>query len=395
MIHEAEIAQLLADIESSRVERTASLTDADKFCKAICAFANDMPGTALPGFLFIGVDKKGDPSGATIDEKLLETLSAHRSNGQIMPLPSMDVYKSTLKGKEIAVIEVVPSDMPPVRYKNQVWIRVGPTSRIATAQDERRLTERRVDRSRTWDLQACLDATLDDLALDLFRLSYLPQAVSRVVLDENQRSIEDQLGSLRLFNSRLNVPTNGAVLLFGRDPEYFFPGAYVQYVRYAGLSQAADVEVEQRLSGDMIQVLRGIDQLAQNVAETRPLRQPDLSDRIVHGYPPVALHELFTNAVIHRNYDGSTTPVVINQFSDRIEIINPGSLYGDLTAEQFPQGVSYRNPLLAEAAKVLGFANRFGRGVALAQDALDKNESPPLEYVVGENHMLMTVRKRA
>lgn len=394
MTNDVEIARLVADSESSRVERTESVSDSDKFCKAICAFANDMLGNDLPGFLFIGVDKKGEPTGAMIDERLLETLAHHRSNGQIIPLPSMEVYKATYKGQDIAVVEVSPSDMPPVRYKNQVWIRVGPTARIASAQDERRLTERRIDRARTWDLQACMDATLDDLALDLFSLSYLPQAVSRQVLDENQRSIEDQLGSLRFYNSRLRVPTNGAVLLFGRDPEYFFPGAYVQYVRYTGSNQATDVEVEQRLSGDLVQVMRGIDQLAQSVAETHPLRQADLSDKLVYRYPPIALHELMTNAIIHRNYEGSTTPVTINHFSDRIEILNPGSLYGDLTAEQFPQGVSYRNPLLAEAAKVLGFANRFGRGIALAQDALAKNDSPALEYVVGENHMLMTVRKR-
>src|SRR5688500_16507641 len=74
-------------------------------------------------------------------------------------------------------------------------------------------------------------------------------------------------------------------------------------------------------------------------------------------HPPVALHELFINSVIHRNYDGSTTPASINHFSDRIEIQNPGSLYGDLTKDQFPDGTAYRNPVLAEAAKTLGFAN--------------------------------------
>jgi len=394
VITDSQIALLIADIESSRVERTESINDADKFCKAICAFSNDLPGDGLPGYLLIGIDKTGNPTGVTVNERLLETLANHRSNGQIIPIPSMEVYKATFNGQAIAVVEVVPSDMPPVRYKNQVWVRVGPSARLASAQDERRLTERRIDHARTWDLQSCLDATLGDLALDLFRLSYLPQAVSREVIDENQRSIEEQLGSLRLFNFRLNAPTNGAVLLFGRNPEYFFAGAYIQYVRYAGISQSSDVDAEQRLSGDLLQILRGLDQLAQSVAETRPLRQADLSEVLVSSYPPAALHELLINAVIHRNYDGSTTPVTVNHYSDRIEIQNPGSLFGDLTADQFPRGVSYRNPVLAEAAKVLGFANRFGRGISLAQDALVKNGSPPLEYVVGENHMQMTVRKR-
>ena len=100
------------------------------------------------------------------------------------------------------------------------------------------------------------------------------------------------------------------------------------------------------------------------------------------------------NSVIHRNYDGSTTPISINHFADRIEIQNPGSLYGDLTRAQFPRGTSYRNPVLAEVAKTLGFANRFGRGISLAESLLSKNGSPPLEYVLGENHLAMIVKQR-
>src|SRR5438046_1093105 len=109
-----EIDKLLLDLESFRVERTESLNDTDKFCKAICAFANDMPGSGLPGYLFVGVDKKGRPTGAKIDERLLENLASHRDNGQILPIPTIHVFKTAHVGVEIAVVEVQPSDMPPV-----------------------------------------------------------------------------------------------------------------------------------------------------------------------------------------------------------------------------------------------------------------------------------------
>jgi ATP-dependent DNA helicase RecG len=394
LIDPDEIEHLLADLESGRVERTESVDKTAKFCKAICAFANDMPGHRLPGYLCIGVDKDGSPTSAAIDERLLETLAGHRSNGQIIPVPSMEVAKIPYRGVPIAVVKVEPSDLPPVRYQMQTWIRVGPSARLATQEEERRLTERRVDRARTWDLQACMDASLNDLALDLFRLTYLPQAVSRQVIEENGRSIEEQLGSLRFYHKPLQRPTNGAVLLFGKDPEGFVPGAYVQYVRYAGESQATEVLLERRFGGDLLQVMRSLDQLALDVAGARPLRLSNLAETMVRDYPEVALHELLMNAVVHRNYDNSTTPISINHFSDRIEIQNPGSLFGDLTVGQFPNGVSYRNPVLAEAAKTLGFVNRFGRGVAVAQRELQQNGSPPLEYVVGDNHMLMLLRKR-
>ncbi len=394
MIDPHEVERLLSALESDRVERTEGVKDSDKYCKAICAFANDMPGHALPGYLCIGVDRNGVPAGVLIDERLLESLASHRSNGQIIPMPRMEVAKVDYRGVPIAVVKVEPSDLPPVRYRMQTWIRVGPSARLASPEEERRLTERRVDRARTWDLQACVGSSLDDLAIELFRLTYLPQAVSRQVIEENGRPIEEQLGSLRFYHKPLDAPTNGALLLFGKDPESFVPGAYVQYVRYAGESQATEVMVERRLGGDLLQVMRGLDQLSQDIANARPMRLADLSETTIQDYPEIALHELLMNAVIHRNYDNSTTPISINQFSDRIEIQNPGSLFGDLNRRQFPNGVSYRNPVLAEAAKTLGFVNRFGRGIAVAQQELIRNGSPLLEYEVGENHMLMILRKR-
>ncbi|MDA8377471.1 MAG: putative DNA binding domain-containing protein [Planctomycetia bacterium] len=390
-----DIDKLLMDMESFRVERTESLGDMDKFCKAICAFSNDMPGSGLPGYLFVGVDKKGVPTGANIDERLLESFASHRNNGQILPVPSMHVFKANCRGKDIAVVEVFPSDMPPVRYKQVVYIRTGPSTGIATAEQERRLEERRVDRARTWDTRACVDASLNDLALDIFKSTYLPSGVSRAVLEENGRSVEEQLGSLRFYHKKLNAPTNAAVLLFGKDPLYFFPGAYVQYVKYDGPSQSDPPVKEMRISGDFVNVMRDLDRLAKDVANYRPIRRSDLSEEMVADYPDIALHELFINAVIHRNYDGSTTPVSINHFSDRIEIQNPGSLYGDLTRDQFPGGTAYRNPVLAEAAKILGFANQFGRGIALAEDRLLKNGSPKLGYALGDNHLVMIVRQRS
>ena len=136
-----DIDVLLADLELFRVERTESLNDTDKFCKAICAFANDMPGSGLPGYLFVGVDKNGKPTAAKIDERLLESLASHRDNGNILPIPTMHVFKAVHDGVDIAVVEVQPSDMPPVRYKQTVWIRTGPSADRATAEQERRLEE--------------------------------------------------------------------------------------------------------------------------------------------------------------------------------------------------------------------------------------------------------------
>ena len=54
-------------------------------------------------------------------------------------------------------------------------------------------------------------------------------------------------------------------------------------------------------------------------------------------YPIVALQQLIRNAVLHRTYEATNAPVRVYWFSDRIEIHNPGGLYGQVTPENFGQ----------------------------------------------------------
>lgn len=96
--------------------------------------------------------------------------------------------------------------------------------------------------------------------------------------------------------------------------------------------------------------------------------------------------------MLHRDYE-SNQPVRFYVFSDRIEIQNPGGLYGDARPENFPRVNDYRNPVLAEAMAVLGYANRFGRGVARAQALLEQNGSPPPQFSYEQSHFLVIVFK--
>lgn len=78
------------------------------------------------------------------------------------------------------------------------------------------------------------------------------------------------------------------------------------------------------------------------------------------------------NAVMHRDYQFHT-PIRLYQFDDRIEILNAGGLYGNARPENFPNVNDYRNPVIAEAMKVLGYVNRFSRGVSRVNEELFEN----------------------
>ena len=117
---DSQLEALLNDPESDRVERTVSIKDTDKLGEAICAFANDLPDHRYPGVLFIGA--QGDACGQIdVTDQLLQNLAGIRSDGNLLPQPSMVVEKRRIRDCDLAVITVQPASDTPVRYKGTVW----------------------------------------------------------------------------------------------------------------------------------------------------------------------------------------------------------------------------------------------------------------------------------
>ena len=393
MLGTDRLRALMANHESDRVELTVSTKNTDKFGEAICAFANDFPNHRQPGYLLVGVNDDGKAAGLTVTDEFLRRLGELRSNVHIEPLPAMTVQKYTLPEGDVAVVEVLPSDLPPVRYKGRVWIRVGPSRRGANRQEERILTEKRTASQKTFDLRPCRGCTIDDLTLDLFRVGYLPAAVSRDVIAENDRGTDEQMASLRFYDLNAGCPTNAGALLFAKDPLYWIPGARVQFVRWAGTTMS-DVPIrEQQFSGDLLTTLREIQTFLSLPAHPRPVAESALRERTEIDYPPVAIRELLWNAVMHRSYE-SNAPVRFYWYDDRIEIQSPGGLYGTASPENFPRQTDYRNPVVSEAMATLGYVNAFGRGVIRTQDALRKNGNPEAEFTFEPSHVLATLRRK-
>lgn len=389
---EQELNDLIVGHEADRVEFTTSTKDTEKFSEAVCAFANDLPNHGQPGYLVVGVDDRGRFAGITVTDELLRNLGGLRDDGNIQPLPTITVERLVTSAGQAAVVVVQPSTIPPVRYKGRVCIRIGPRRGYATEQDERILIERRVAQARTFDAQPCLGSALDDLSKPLFLIDYRQQALAPEVIEENKRPVEQQLASLRFFDLKRGCPTYAGLLLFGLDVRQWLPGAYVQFLRLSGDSLAAPVTNDRELFGDLLTVLRELDALVDAQLVHRPVEQSSLRERNDETYPRIAVRELLMNAVMHRDY-GSTAPLRITWLEDRVEIQSPGGLYGEASPENFPRQTSYRNPVIAEALKALGYVNRYGRGVIRAQEALAANGSPPAEFQFDSGYVLAIIRR--
>jgi ATP-dependent DNA helicase RecG len=381
----------MTDLDSDLVERKRSAADRSQIRRNICAFANDLPGRGNAGVIFIGVEDDGAAAGLSITDPLLRDLAQMRDDGNLIPIPSLGVQKRILRGHEVAVVTVKPSRDPPVRYQGRAFVKVGPTVRLATPEEEQRLLERRRAANIPFDMRAAPDASIEDLDLDYVQTQYLPRAVAPDVLEENRRPLEQQLRSLRLVVDA--CPTWGALLGAGRSPQGWIPGAYVQFLRIDGVSLTDPIRDQKTLTGRLEDVLRRLDELLEiNIAvrtdvasASREVRQPD--------YPIAALQQLARNGIMHRDYEGTNAPVRVYWYAGRVEIHSPGGLYGKVTPENFGTGsTDYRNPLVAEIMHHLGYAQRFGLGLPLAREALAKNGNPEPEFDFQPTQVGVTVR---
>jgi ATP-dependent DNA helicase RecG len=394
---DAELETLLGDTESDQVERkkTWAGSASTKGREAVCAFANDLPNHGRPGVLFVGANNDGTPSQEVIDDQLLQTLSDIKTDGKIVPPPTLTVEKRKLKGAEMAVLTVWPADSPPVRFEGRIWIRVGPRRGLATAQDERILNEKRRFRDQPFDARPCVGAEWKDLDLAWYRETYLPMAVAPDVLEANQRSLEEQLASTRMILTPAEpTPTHLGVLTLCNHPRDFLPCAYVQFLKLAGPSLADDPLDAEDFEGRLVDVIRQVEEKLDSHNRTEVDFKSSSSERRTQLYPLVAIQQLFRNAVMHRTYEHTNGPIRITWYADRLEIFSPGGPVGIVTADTFglPGFTDYRNPNLAGFLRETGFAQRFGAGIATARRECERNGNPLPEFMVTDMAIGVTLR---
>lgn len=364
--------------------------------EAICAFANDLPDRRSPGYILVGVRDDGMVTGLPITDELLRQLADMKTDGNIVPPPSMTVDKRLISGKEVAVVTVQPSDSPPVRYDGRIHIRVGTRRGLATAQDERILNEKRRYRDIPFDIHPMASAMSSDLDLSRFTNEYLPQAFAREVLEANERDVLEQLAATKMIASAGDpTPTVLGILVLGKNPQDFIPGAYIQFLKLDSSELDGDAIVDsQEIRGAVADIIRRLDEkLASHNRVTVDIISGPL-ERRTNLYPLQAVQQITRNAIMHRSYESTNAPVSVHWYNDRIEVINPGGRFGDVTADNFghPGVVDYRNPNLAEAMRVLGLVQRFGVGIQTARRLLRETGHPEPVFDVSDTHVFVKIR---
>ena len=205
-----------------------------------------------------------------------------------------------------------------------------PTSALAHAaaslqkQDERILNEKRRFGNLTFDLQPIPTSSVSDLNLTQFENEYLPQTFAPEILAANERTLEERLAATKMIVSvNEQVATVLGILAFGKSPQDYIPGAYVQFLRIDGNELSDEILDSEDIRGAVPDLLRRLDDKL--IAHNRIAVDftTDVLEQRTEFYPIPALQQITRNAVMHRTYEATNAPVRVSWFNDRIEVLSP------------------------------------------------------------------------
>ena len=213
------------------------------------------------------------------------------------------------------------------------------------------------------DEQTRDDVSLADIDPQKVR-SFVHQArMKRGFPLSEEETPENVLTHLRLL--RNNVPCNGALLLFAKDPQYFFPTAVVKCAWFLGDEAIKPIEDYKTFDGGIAeQINQATSWVMSKLSLRYGQRNVEVQTETEFEIPRSVIYETIVNAVVHRDYN-STGSVQVTVTRNRIIVRNPGTLPVELTkADLLKEHGSYpHNPLVAEVMFQAGYIEKYGTGI--------------------------------
>jgi ATP-dependent DNA helicase RecG len=349
--------------ESETVERKESLND--KALKTLSAFANTKGGS-----LYVGIKDDATLIGGGISDQAQQDI-VNKVVNNLGLIPEVSLH--TFQDQEFLEVKVKKSDRP-ISYNGKYYKRAGNTTRELDSDGLKSLFLKGV----SWDNQ------LDD------RFSI--EEIDDVVLSEvavksrGKRGIPEweEIGDEE-FLQHLNLMADGklthaAILLFGEDPQKYFPHATIRIGRFKDKST---IIADHSISGNLFQQLEKAEQVIKSLINKRyDITGESFARKEVWDYPLSAIREALLNAMVHRDYLITSSEIEIKIFDDHIWFYNPGKLPEGLTVDQLEQPHSSirRNRLIADVFFRAGFIEQFGSGTLRMIEALTNAGHPKPKF---------------
>lgn len=371
-----ELLEIVANGESSGVEFKRDDIRPEQLAIEVVAMANFQGGR-----LVLGIEDDGSISG--IQRPNLEEWVMNVFQGKIHPmlLPFYEEVKLD-ESKSVAVISFPSGISKPYvvrdRGREEVYIRVGSTSRLATREQQMRLFElggmlhTEVMPVPRTDIGCLDDARLMNYISDILHDPEVPETA-----DEWQTRLLG-LGFLTEVAGNIYCTIAGLVL-FGKNPRRYLKQAGLRVMAFDSTDKQYQAILDDILDGPMVGrwdvtdgekrlvdggiIERFMEQMRPFISQDGAVIDQGLRRETQWLYPLEAVREALVNALAHRDWT-RFIEIEVASYANRLEVISPGALPNSMTIEKMKAGQrSSRNTIIMEVLRDYGYVDYRGMGV--------------------------------
>ena len=341
--------------------------------KAVSAFANSDGGV-----LIVGLDDHGEPSGLKNIKRLLEDIPNTIRN-KLGIIPSVEPNKKNKK--DIINIAVTPCSVP-ISYNGKYYIRSGSTVQELQGKD---LADFLMKKSgSTWDDIVEERAGFNEIDNDYIEKfkKYATDRIPSIIKETDNTAL---LQKLNLIDGK-DLKRAG-VLLFSNDPQKFYLQSSVRIGKFLTNTEIQTTDI---VEGNLFAQLQNTLEILRTKYLLSNIKYEGIHRRDILEYPYEALREAIINALIHRDYSG-TSQIQIRVYPDKLIIMNEGKLPPEIPVEKLKTNhLSIpRNTLLAKIFYYAGFIESWGHGtIKIVENCIEQGLPEP-DFI--EENGVMTV----
>ena len=352
----------------------------DDYLKWVCGFAN-----AQGGVIFIGKDDNGKVVGISDYKKLMDEIP-----NKVKDLMGILVDVNLHEENGLYYLEIITQPYAvPISLRGRYYYRSGSTKQelIGAA-----LTDYLLRKSgKTWDEVSEPTATLDDID-DASLKSYIAASLhAGRIVDVEGLSKADLIAKLRLTDDNSNIK-RAAIVLFGKNPAKFFNNCVVKIGRFG--KDSSDIRFQETVEGNIVYLLKEVMEQLNRKFFTRAISFEGMQMIEKGEYPIAALREILLNALVHRNYLGSSV-VQMRMFDNHFNIWNEGELPAGISLDSLKRQHPSRprNLLIADVCFKGGYIDAWGSGTLKIISTCQEAGLPDPEIIEQDGGILVTMFK--
>lgn len=264
------------------------------------------------------------------------------------------------KPDKILLFHIQPSVDLHATQNDECYLRIGDKSRKLSFMERMQLMYDKGVQS--FEDTPVTGATIDDLDLSAVKAYMNILGYGKSIMEfltENHDYVKN--------TDRGQQISAAAILLFGKNPQRFFPRARIRFIKYKGTEEKVGAEMnvvkDITFEGTILnQITKMVELLELQIDEPTYLGH---NGRFItkREYPHFVLQELTVNSECHRDYAIRGTEIQVKMFDDRLVFESPGTLPGNVKPDNIRHTHFSRNPHIAQFLKAYEFVKEFGEGV--------------------------------